>query len=89
MLVLPTGQIYVADFSKDVEIYTPTDDSASFSWLPSIENVNNINVATCLNQISFFFPCLTISQKANILDGLQLNGLSQGAAYGDDYQSSH
>ena len=91
MLVLPTGQIYFADF-QDVEIYTPTDQIAENSWYPVVQHINNHAVAGCFGGPIFYLlppPCLTISQgSTNTLDGLQLNGLSQGAAFGDDYQSA-
>ena len=92
MLILPTGQIFFTDFSKDVEIYTPTDQGYSNSWRPVVKHINNKSVANCIPPRfpgSPPPPCLIISQNGpNTLDGLQLNGLSQGAAYGDDYQSA-
>ena len=91
MLVLPTGQIWFSDFSTDVEIYTPTDPGYESSWAPVIQDINNYAVANCYGHIIFGPPppCLTISQgSTNTLDGFQLNGLSQGASYGDDYQSA-
>ena len=65
MLILPTGQIFFSDFSKDIEIYTPNDRMYNNRWAPG-----NITV------------------KGNTVSGIQLNGLSQGSAYGDDYQSA-
>ncbi len=92
MLVLPTGQIYFADFSKDVEIYTPTSQVNENSWYPVVKDINNYAVANCFGSVyrpPLPPPCLTISQgNTNTLDGFQLNGLSQGAAFGDDYQSA-
>jgi hypothetical protein len=90
MLELPTGQIWFSDFSKDVEIYTPTTSAVDNSWRPVVQDINSNAVATsCLGIFSVPpHPCLTVHQTTNTLDGLQLNGLSQGAAYGDDYQSA-
>ena len=83
MLVLPTGQIMFTDFGTDVEIYTPTDHSIDPSWRP---RVTAINGNTCVNGL-FCLPTVH-NQSVNTVDGLQLNGMSQGAAYGDDYQSA-
>ena len=95
MLVLPTGQIWFSDFSTDVEIYTPADTGYSNSWAPVIQDITAFGkttpVASCFGHITTYPPppCITISQSStNMLDGYQLNGLSQGAAYGDDYQSA-
>ena len=71
MLVLPTGEILLTDFSADVELYT-SSGSPDPSWTPAITKV-----ATKL-----------VHGKAYPVKGTQLNGLSQGAAYGDDDQSA-
>ncbi len=83
MLVLPTGQILFTDFSTDVEIYTPTYTRVDPSWRPRI---NSINFVTCGSSFSCFYTIH--NTQPNIMDGYQLNGMSQGAAYGDDYQSA-
>jgi hypothetical protein len=71
-LVLPSGQIFVTDFSNIAKIYTPTG-SASSGWAPTITAA----------------PAITLSQGNNFaLSGTQFAGLSQGAAYGDDNQST-
>ncbi len=75
MLVLPSGQILFTDYSRDVEIYTPTDGSYDPSWAPQIAN------ASCC-----FFRLYTT--HTNKWSGIRFNGMSQGAAYGDDYQSA-
>jgi hypothetical protein len=72
MLVLPTGQVLFTDGSSDVEIYTPTG-TYNFVWQPGINSYPaNITVGASWYQIL----------------GTQLNGLSQGAMYGDDAQSA-
>ncbi len=68
MLMLPTGQVLFTDQSNDVEIYTPTG-SPQDAWRPTISSV-----ATTLQ----------LSSTNNLLQGTQLNGLSQCTAYGDD-----
>jgi hypothetical protein len=70
MLVLPTGQILFADFSSDVELYSSTGTYQS-AWQPTITGIN----------ASTLTPGHTY-----VLTGTQLNGFSQGAAYGDDSQ---
>ena len=69
-MVLPTGQIMFTDFSGLVEVYTPAAGVVA-SAKPTI-------LASSTN--------LTHGSTNNILYGKQLNGLSQGGAYGDDYQ---
>jgi hypothetical protein len=72
MVILPTGQVLFTDFSTSVEIYTPAGTYQA-AWQPTITSV----AAT-----------LTHGSVNNVIDGTQLNGLSQGAAYGDDNQSA-
>lgn len=71
MLVLPTGQILVTDFSDDVEIYTPTAGYSS-AWAPQVDYT-----------ASLLAPGVTYT-----VYGRGLNGMSQGAAYGDDVQAA-
>jgi len=71
MLLLPTGQVMVTDFSGDVEIYTPKG-SAKAAWLPT--------VTTC--------PTSVKAGTSYAISGTQFNGLTQGAYYGDDSQTS-
>ncbi len=71
MVVLPTGQIFFTDFSSSVEIYTPSGTYQA-AWQPTITSVAST---------------LTHGTINNIIKGTQFNGLSQGAAYGDDGQS--
>ncbi len=72
MLVLPTGQILFTDGSSDVEIYTASGTYQN-AWRPTISS----------------FPANLVPGFANYtLSGTQLNGLSQGAMYGDDAQSA-
>jgi hypothetical protein len=72
MLVLPTGQVLFTDGSSDVEIYTPSG-TYNFVWQPTISTYpSNITVGAS------WYP----------ITGTQLNGLSQGAMYGDDAQSA-
>jgi hypothetical protein len=73
MLVLPNGgHVLFTDGSSDVEVYIPKG-SAKSSWAPTI---TSCPPATITRGTSYTFK------------GTQLNGLSQGAAYGDDAQSA-
>jgi hypothetical protein len=71
MLVLPTGQILVTDFSNDIELYTP-QPSFHPEWAPII-----LATQILLNRGGSYE-----------LAGVRLNGMSQGAAYGDDVQAA-
>jgi len=71
MLVLPTGQILLTDFSNDIEIYTPTPGYRP-TWAPVVLNCPFVVKRGASYQIS----------------GLRFNGMSQGAAYGDDVQAA-
>jgi hypothetical protein len=71
MLVLPTGQIMLTDFSEDVEIYTPSG-SYDPAWAPRIQSA----------------PSSVTPGGSYVLSGHLLNGMSQGAAYGDDAQAA-
>ena len=64
--------VLFTDFSSDVEIYTPAGTYQS-AWAPTIKHV----AAT-----------LTHGSRSNLIAGTQFNGLSQGAAYGDDTQNA-
>ena len=70
LMLLPTGQVMFTDFSGTVEIYTPAAPVVS-GVAPTISTV-----ATTINSPS----------TNNSLAGTQLNGLSEGSAYGDEYQ---
>lgn len=71
MLVLPTGQILLTDFSNDIELYTPVQ-SDQHDWAPVILNTQ-------------IFLDRGASYK---VAGRRFNGMSQGAAYGDDAQAA-
>ena len=70
----PPGQILFTDFSSDVEIYTPTTFSWDESWAPNITSCSLV--------------CTIHNSQTNTFSGTGFNGMSQGAAYGDDYQSA-
>jgi hypothetical protein len=72
MLVLPTGQILLTDFSNDVEIFTPSDQTPAPATHPVITSV----------------PLSLTRGTSYSIAGIGFNGVSQGAAYGDDAQAA-
>jgi hypothetical protein len=75
MLVLPTGQIMLTDFSNDIEIYTP-----KASHEQEDEDSGRPVVA--------FTPHVLNRGGSYQIFGFRFNGVSQGAAYGDDAQGA-
>ena len=73
MLVLPTGQVMLTDFSNDVEIYTSTG-TPNPNWAPSAV-------------LSISSPILSRGSTI-MLSGRKFNGYSQAVAYGDDEQAA-
>lgn len=71
MLVLPTGQVLLTDFSNDIEIYTPAG-TPNPAWAPTIKSA----------------PTTVSRGGSYVISGTLFNGMSQGAAYGDDVQAA-
>jgi hypothetical protein len=81
MLLLPTGQVlFIPHFgvSSNLEIYTPTNPNYDPSWAPVI----------CGGSCSYNRPVPILNSYPNHISGLRFNGMSQGAAFGDEYQSA-
>jgi hypothetical protein len=76
MLVLPTGQILFTDFSTDIELYNPT-----------ITDGDRLFQLTIAPTILFAPPEVTPGGSYEVY-GFLFNGVTQGAAYGDDVQAS-
>jgi len=74
-LELPTGQLLFTDFSNDVEVFTPAGQPNP-AWAPKITGGSAIQLAHISRGQTY------------TVKGTQLNGLSQGSAYGDDFQSA-
>src|SRR4029077_2018352 len=72
MVVLPTGQVLMTSSSNDVEIYTPDDISHNSAWEPVIMSS----------------PTSVKPGVSYTISGFLFNGMSQGSAFGDDYQSA-
>ena len=71
MLVLPTGQVLLTDFSNDIEIYTAAG-TFNPAWAPTIKSA----------------PATVSRGGSYVISGTLFNGMSQGAAYGDDAQAA-
>jgi hypothetical protein len=72
LLVLPNGEILATDFTNVVKIYKPSEGVGDSDWEPMITSAPD---------------CVAPGVTYN-LSGVQLNGLSQGVAYGDDVQAA-
>jgi len=72
MLVLPTGEVMFTDYSAEVEFYT-TKGTPNPAWAPTITKISSKKLK---------------QDAAYTLTGTQLNGLTQGAGYGDDFQDA-
>lgn len=73
MLVLPTGQILLTDFSNDIEIFTPAAGCE-----PEARH----------RPLVAFSPLVLQGGGSYEIFGFRFNGMSQAAAYGDDAQSA-
>jgi hypothetical protein len=72
-LVLPTGQVLAVEtYAPNVWIYNPLPGSPNASWVPVIHTS----------------PTDVTRANTYTLTGTQFNGLSHGAAYGDDVQAN-
>jgi len=76
MLVLPTGQILFTDFSGDIEIYTPTNTPEDREFQRRIAPV------------VLYTPLVVARGGSYKIYGIGFNGVTQGAAYGDDVQAA-
>ena len=72
LLVLPTGSILFTDYSTDVELFHPAGTYMA-AWQPTITSAPST---------------VTHGHTNYSISGLRFAGMSQGAAYGDDYQSA-
>jgi hypothetical protein len=72
LMILPTGQIASISFDTTINLYNPAPGVVS-GVAPTIFAASNH---------------LIKGSKNNVLHGIQLNGLSENNAYGDDYQAA-
>ena len=82
MLVLPTGQVLFAPNrghnNNLIEIYTPSNPNYDPSWAPQI----------CGGSCDYFHPQQIHNNIPNQISGQRFNGMSQGSAFGDEFQSA-
>jgi hypothetical protein len=76
MLLLPTGQILLTDGSDDIEIYTPT--------ITQSDEEHERRIAP----VVFFAPEAINRGDSYQVFGIRFNGVTQGAAFGDDVQAA-
>jgi hypothetical protein len=76
MLLLPTGQILLTDFSNDIELYNPTISGEAHELQQGIAPV------------VFDSPQVLAPGGSYQIYGIRFNGVTQGAAYGDDVQAA-
>lgn len=76
MLVLPTGQILFTDFSTDIELYNPT--------ITVEDRALQLRIAPVVAAA----PRMITRGGSYEISGYLFNGVTQGAAYGDDVQAS-
>ena len=76
MLMLPTGQILLTDFSTDIELYNPRVTFQDQKFQGKIA------------PLVLFTSQLLARGGSYQIYGIRFNGVSQGAAYGDDAQAA-
>jgi hypothetical protein len=76
MLLLPTGQILLTDFSGDIELYNPTITRKDLDFQQRIAPV------------VLDAPQVLARGGSYHISGIGFNGVTQGAAYGDDAQAA-
>ena len=76
MLLLPTGQILLTDFSGDIELYNPNISE------------RDLELQRRIAPVVFSAPDVLTRGKSYKIEGTGFNGVTQGAAYGDDVQGA-
>jgi len=76
MLLLPTGQILLTDFSGDIELYNPTI------------RPNDRQFQRKIAPVIVYAPAVVAPGGSYTIHGTGFNGVTQGAAYGDDVQAA-
>ncbi len=71
-LILPTGEILASDLTTDLELYRPANRGHDPAWEPVIKSVK-----------SHVKP-----GRSYVIRGVLFNGMSQGAMYGDEFQTA-
>ena len=76
MLLLPTGQVLFVDLTDDVELYTPT--------MTPDEQEHARQIAPVISHA----PSKISRGGSYLISGIRFNGMTQGAAFGDDVQAA-
>jgi hypothetical protein len=76
LLLLPTGQILFTDLTDDIEIYTPTMTH------------QDKERARRIAPVIFDVPPVISRGHSYGVSGIRFNGVTQGAAFGDDVQAA-
>lgn len=87
MLLLPTAQLLFIEhvgLSSTLQIYTPQNPRVDPAWRPKVTAVNGVSC----NPFNPFCTFVVHTTSVNTVSGLGFNGMSQGAAFGDEYQSA-
>ncbi|MEO6776535.1 MAG: hypothetical protein ABI467_26555 [Kofleriaceae bacterium] len=85
LLVLPTGEILLSDFSNRIELYTPAPGVPA-NAIPEILDAPTLIGTTPEPSTA---PMLTLYRgRSYTVPVHRMNGITQGAYYGDDAQSS-
>jgi hypothetical protein len=101
LLLLPTGEVMLTDFTNDIELYTPAAGVAAAA-VPVITSVPALVTKLPARALDEGEPPLDGAEstvrlrplttielgRTYKLAGKRFNGISQGAYYGDDQQSS-
>jgi hypothetical protein len=85
MLMLPTGEVLLTDFSNDVELYTPAPGVTPQS-VPVITAAPAL-VGDAVQPLELTPVATLLAGHTYVLEADRINGISQGAYYGDDMQA--
>jgi hypothetical protein len=91
LLMLPTGQVLSVDGTLDVEIYTPkrvekgqAEDGADHNGMDH----NDMDHDPEWEPVITWAPKVLRAGESYRLEGIRLNGMSQGSAFGDEVQDA-
>ena len=84
MMMLPTGEVLLTDFSTDVELYTPTPGITPIA-VPVITSAPHLVGESSAVVPLAATPVVTLlAGRTYFFEADRINGISQGAYYGDD-----
>jgi hypothetical protein len=89
LLMLPTGQVLSVDGTLDVEIYTPTPaDKAGQDRDGEEGDSDTRDHDPQWEPVITWAPRVLKAGESYRLEGIRLNGMSQGSAFGDEVQDA-